>query len=295
MPDLKEPTYSEYYGIKDETLPFLNLPVYNDTPLFLDPHRIRMATGPEPFRAAAVLAHDSYLRTLGDLVLAGAMDARDILQHISEPKETRLGMSVAGCHGHAANEILGQMIWYAVSNDLQAFWHLGILRHLEDLPIFVKRIGDDVMSDIATRVAFEALAEFTVACMREYPELRSKGTTVKSYWVWDSSSCAWAMKQYELPIIDGIAVILVPTGWVGASVLGNAGRFFYLKVLDYKREPLMCPWPSKRELARQITGERASVNREVTLEALRTANIPLLEQYWLHIDEFENRKIGLNA
>lgn len=51
----------------------------------------------------------------------------------------------------------------------------------------------------------------------------------------------------------------------------------------------------KRELARQITGERASVNREVTLEALRTANIPLLEQYWLHIDEFENRKIGLNA
>lgn len=70
---------------------------------------------------------------------------------------------------------------------------------------------------------------------------------------------------------------------------------FYLKVLDYKREPLMRPWPSKRELARQITGERASVNREVTLEALRTANIPLLEQYWLHIDEFENRKIGLNA
>jgi hypothetical protein len=101
-------TYTDYFGIHNQVVPFENLNAFRDTPLFVDPHAIRFADMPQPYQQNAIQSLDTFLNALSFRVIQTPADSGELLRHISEPKETRLGMARNGYYGHAASDVLAE-------------------------------------------------------------------------------------------------------------------------------------------------------------------------------------------
>lgn len=284
--------YTDYFGITDKKVPFEDLDVHNDTRLFLDPHLVRLRTSPRPYWDQAVKCLDTFLETLTVRVLSRNEDPGDLLKHIQEPPETHLGMARHGYRGHAASDVIAQRIWESLTTDLYSLFRVGLLEHIEDLPLFVRGIDRDITSDITTRVIFDPLAQFTMNCMRQIPELSSRGTIQIEKTVWDPSHKQWTQRTYTVPKNnDGSGIILIPTGWVRKRLLGSASRFLQTETLTYiqhsraqydHRGKLVTP--SKKTLRKELAKEPHQANIFYT-EAAKRNRQNLIAQFWQYVDE----------
>lgn len=227
-----------HYGIR-RAVPFLDVDVQHDNRMFLDPRSIRLQKHPRPFVSQATHAIDTFFQEVTGCVAsgtpAGAQRGLDLLQHFEEPWETRLGLAAAGFSGHGGAEEVGARVWHALTTDLEALVRIGYLQQLEDLPVFVDGIDRDITSDVTTRLAFEALANFTEQVMVSFPEFRSGGHTSDKFdrQIWDAASGTWQRKLVELPVADGKPLLLVPRDWARHTLLMSAGRYFETSVLSY--------------------------------------------------------------
>lgn len=283
--------YTDYFGIDAREIPFEDLDAYGDTQLFLDPHAIRIVTGMEPYRSKAVASIDTFLQRLTTLVLSHE-NPGDILAHISEPKETHLGLADEGYAGHAGAEYLAQQIWTALTTDLEALLEIPILKHLEELPLFVKGIGNDITSDITTRIIFDALADFTQGCANQYPKLKQKEISTLTKTVWDSVQQDWVERTYKLPAIDGKPLVLIPKGWCRKQLLGSAKRFFGMGTLEYIQQEQSqyddkgkLLRPSKKSLAKQQLKNIRDSNITTALAAAKNGS-NIIEAFWKYVDEY---------
>ncbi|MGR0320419.1 hypothetical protein [Agromyces sp. ZXT2-3] len=228
---------TSYYGITGP-VPFVDVDVTADNPLYLDPHAIRLLRGPNPYAAAAVECMDTFLHEVTSCVIGGPSFHRrgkDLLQHFVEPWETRLGMSEEGFRGHGGAEVVGEWIWNTVTGDVEALVRIGALRQLEDLPLFVKGIDRDITSDVTTRIVFAPLARFTEEMLATYPEFSSAGHTTKSYrrQVWNPVLREWDVEEFTLPVANGKPLLLVPKGWARPTLLMSATRYYETTVLSF--------------------------------------------------------------
>lgn len=232
------PTITEYYQITGP-VPFANVDVSTDNLLFLDPHAVRLGAAPEPFASEAVRCMDTFLTEVVRCIISGtAPDARrgeGLLQHFNEPWETRLGMSSSGYHGHGGADDIGSAIWRSLNSDLLALVQVGVLKHLEELPMFVTGIDRDITSDLTTRLLFEPLGRFTEAILRAYPQFKSGSHVTRNVTrqVWNPDRCDWDEAAFELPVADGRPLLLVPNHWARRNLLMSATRFYQKAVLDF--------------------------------------------------------------
>lgn len=231
-------TIKEYYGITG-SVPFVDVEIARDSRLYVDPHAIRLRQRPEPFASDAVTCIDTFLhevtQSVIDATAASRARGRQLLQQFTEPWETRLGMAKGGFHGHGGADVVGTWIWQVLNGDAEAVVHVGVLRHVEDLPLFVEGVDRDITSDITTRIIFSALADFTESMLQTYPQLEAgshrTGTFEKQ--VWDPAGRSWRMRKVTLPIADGKALLLVPREWARRTLLMSARRFYGTTILSY--------------------------------------------------------------
>ncbi|RAZ30544.1 hypothetical protein [Microbacterium sp. SMR1] len=227
-----------HYGIAGP-VPFHDVDVHSDNRIFVDPHAVRLSRGPSPFAADAVLALDTFFDAVSaDAMSAHAADHRhglDLLQHFEEPWETRMGMAKTGFRGHGGSVDVGSWIWDALRGDLAALLRVGILKHLEDLPLFVHGIDRDITSDITTRIIYKALTDFTAAMVDAYPEFTAgtHTTSIVQRQVWDSTSSEWTLIDVNLPAVEGKPLLLVPAGWARPRLLMSAGRYYETEILTF--------------------------------------------------------------
>lgn len=232
---------TQHYGITSP-VPFVDVEVTSDNLWFVDPRRIRVAQGPEPFRGEALQCLDTLFQVTRTGVLAEdptvRNTARTNLHVFNEPWETRLGMSDSGFQGHGAAHDLGEDIWNVLTTDLEMFLDVGILQHLEHLPIYIQGIDRDITSDITTRIVYAALANFTAAMLAKHPQFTESGhaTVTVNKQVWDASASEWAERQVTLPVADGKHLLLVPKSWVGRYLLMHTERFYKTTLLSYVQE-----------------------------------------------------------
>ncbi|WP_308799546.1 hypothetical protein [Agromyces silvae] len=231
------PAITDYYGISG-AVPFVDVEITADNRLYVDPHAIRLSKGPQPFAAEAVECSDTFLQEVTACVINGPAFHRrgeDLLQHFVEPWETRLGMSEEGFHGHGGAAIVGQWIWKTLTDDVEALVRVGVLRQLEDLPLFVDGIDRDITSDLTTRIVFHPLARFTAAMVAAYPEFTAGEHVVKVFrkQVWNPELREWDEVEIALPVADGKPLLLVPKGWARPTLLMSAGRFYETSVLSF--------------------------------------------------------------
>lgn len=231
------PTITEYYGISGP-VPFIDVDVAADNRLFIDPHAIRLRSG-QPFVNAALECLDTFTDRVTGCILPGTPESvaegKRLLSRFVEPWETRLGMSRRGFLGHGGAETVGTWIWDVLSDDVEALVRVGVLKQVEDLPLFVEGVDRDITSDLTTRIIYGALALFTAQVLADFPEFSQGLHEVKTFakQVWSAQLGEWIEAEVRLPVVDGRELLLVPFGWARANLLMSAGRFYETSVLTF--------------------------------------------------------------
>jgi hypothetical protein len=288
-------TITDHYGIRGP-VPFRDVDIETDNRLFVDACAVRMTVGPEPYRTEALRSLESFFRTIAHAVMSSSMatqaQGRLLLQRFVEPRETRLGLSAAGFYGHGGAEDIGSAIWEALSTDLVALMGVGVLSRVEHLPLFVRGIGDDITSDVTTRLMFSALADFTGDVIHRIPEFASGShtTVVVRRQVWCSTSLDWVAADVELPVVNGEPLLLVPSDWVRKNLLMSSERFYAKTVLDFIQAEQAVVLSdgrlhktSKKALRTSPgAGPGVSTNRAAALRAMN-ADTDLVNEFEMHI------------
>ena len=273
---------TEYYGIAGP-VSFADVGVDSDNRLYLDPYAIRLDTSGESYAVNAAWCLDSFFDTVARCVMSTDAVERDfgraLLKKFSEPWETRFGMSANGFRGHGGGDDTGLWMWNALDGQLEALLRVGVLKHLEELPLFVEGIDRDITSDITTRIVFGALAEFTEAMLALYPEFSSgvHRTMTITRQVWDPNMCRWDKQGMEVPVADGRPLLLVPVSWARNGLLLSAARYYETAVLSYAQDEQMSlsraageAMKLPKRLLRKLPGlgRGRSTNLAVTLRAI---------------------------
>lgn len=279
-------------------IPFVDIDVSADNRLFVDPCRIRLSKDLSPWREQALRGIDSFLDNLLTPLSSSADDRsqtldRDLLTRFTEPTETRLGMSKSGFHGHGGAKDIGNRIALSLETNLNALVKVGIIHHLEELPLFVEGVDKDITSDITTRLIFPALVNFTAEMCQQFPALRTVETGMRPFRIqtWDPDALRWRMLDLELPSTGGEALVLVPHQWVGSTLLMHHGRYYDISVLGYMQ--LLGSWvdgdgriqkPTKKSLKKGSECPRGrATNIRLTLQA-HQAGQNLVEEFRAIVD-----------
>lgn len=216
--------------------PFLDVDPEKDNKHFLDSHRLRYQCHSSEHALAATALIDDFLNTVTEKIMSGDdLGAKKLLSQFKEPSETRLGVSKAGFQGRGGASIIGRRIANILTEDLRPLMAVGVLKHLENLPLFVEGVDRDITSDIATRIVFGVLVEFTQEMMHIYPQLSLHKST-EEYQLWDSSTHSWVYQDIELPLVKGAPLLLIPTSWTGKYLLMSAKRYYNKTLLDWIQE-----------------------------------------------------------
>jgi len=227
-----------HYGIAGP-VEFLDVNVAKDNRLFVDPRVVRLERGPKPFVTQANNCTTTFFDEVVDCVVSGrksdAQRGLDLLQHFKEPKETRLGLSKKGFDGHGGADDVGEWIWHVLSTDIKAFLQVGLLKHIEDIPIFVEGVDKDITSDLTTRIIFEPLAKFTQAMVSRHPEFTQGKHIVDAFdrQVWNPRRLSWENKTLDLPVVAGKPLLLVPKHWARHALLMSSGRYYGTTMLSF--------------------------------------------------------------
>lgn len=264
-------------------VPFANLDVDCDNPKVLDAHAIRLLAQPQPYAQSAIRCFDTFFDTIsrGAMATNAATQnhAENLLKQFEEPWETRLGMAANGFAGHGGSDDVGSWIWDAMCTDLEVLLRVGVLKHLEELPLFVPGIGNDITSDITTRIIFGPLADFTADMLVQFPEFTAGSHQVGNFQrqVWDPNNRTWTQKTVMLPLVDDKPLLLIPANWVRDTLLMHAGRFYETSVLSYVQDEQsvttsdgkIIRTPKDRLKTQHGLGRGRDTNRVVTLRAVR--------------------------
>lgn len=206
-------------------VPFVDVHVERDNPLYLDPSAIRNSSGKYARRADGLLVSyfTEVLRLRASRLVADHRAGLALLQDLHEPNQTRLGVTKNGVGGKAIGPGIADELWDELGRN-PAARHAALTR-LEHLPIYLDRVGPDLISDLATRVVFEVLADFTAEMMRIYPALASVTTTAETR-VYDPVARRWVGRQFQLPYVDSHQLLLIPKEWVYWRLLMWAEPFY---------------------------------------------------------------------
>lgn len=232
------PKLSQYYNIAGP-VPFVDVEVFSDNRLFVDPHAIRLSKSPSPFVSEAIGCVDTFCSEVTNAVItrtpASYRDGEALLQRFTEPSETRLGMAATGFQGHGGSEGIGSLIWQTLTSDVELLVRMGVMRQIEDLPLFVEGVDRDITSDVTTRIIYHPLARFTEAMVQAYPQFTAGGNVAQTYskQVWDPVGRQWTTADVLLPVVAGKPVLLVPKGWARSTLLMSAGRYYETSVLSF--------------------------------------------------------------
>lgn len=279
---------SEYFGIEGD-VEFLDVDTRDDSRMYVDPAAIRLSVPAVREADVAVYSLDTYFGCVASGVMSRdpmvRARTRRLLCRFSEPWETRLGLSVAGCSGHGGADDVGTWIWRVLNGNAAALLEVGVLARLEHLPMFIEGIGGDITSDITTRVIYEALALFTQRMLDKYPSLT---VSVRSHVArhWDPEAQDWIDREVRLPVADGRPLLLVPREWATSSLLTSGSRFYSTTVLGFVQaeRTVILPSgkvdkPTKRELRASGTVPMGrATNIEVTMRAMSNT-VDLVRQF----------------
>ena len=204
---MKPIRFSEYNNLNkyQAELDFVDVFINEDTALFIDPYVFTVRDDVWSVECNNLIV-DFFNTVVQSIRNENYNYAKSLLERLSEPKETHLGMGIGnvagkGVSGKQAGDLYDKL------KDSKAV-RTGHLKDLLDCELMIAGIGFDKISDITTNIIREKLIEYTQAqCelynipMRETPSGR----------IWSPIEKRWLNGYYTLlPIVNGKKVVLVP-------------------------------------------------------------------------------------
>lgn len=152
-----------------------------------------------------------------------------MLNCLSEPKETRLGLSSVGFRGNGIGRIQANTLYKKLKQSKAIA--TGNVTDLSDCELMIEGIGFDKISDITTNIIRHYLIEYTQnQCylhnieMVEYP----LGP------IWDENNKKWSNgKFYKLPIFKNQPILLVPKYVVVKNPFLSSSDFYNHEILPF--------------------------------------------------------------
>lgn len=284
---------TEYYGIS-QPVDFVDIDIAGDTKIFLDPFKVARAGFGDPLarEADANIRHYSSLLSAKLLSsdLADVARAHQMLENLNEPRETRLGMSRVGYNGKGLATHHADLVADALRGDLRPLLSIGIFQWLGALPVYVKGISADRMSDMTTAIIRAQLARYTQSQIASHPQFASHPHTLRAHKLklWDSKLEEWVDGQYQLPFAEGHPILLVPRDWAGRNLEVRGDRFYGVSSLGYLQQEyqLNNPGvgkPSKTTLEKQFPNQYP-VNLAVTMRAYSNG-VRLFDEFLRYVDD----------
>lgn len=269
------------------SIPFLDVFVDTDTPFVLDPSAVRNSRHPLALDAQECLRtfFTEVLRCRDSNVPADHVRGRQLLEALHEPNETRLGLTEEGSQGKAFGPEMGQRLWEELRTQI---CRSAALSKLEDLALFVPRIGKDLTSDLTTRVIFAVLVAYTQDMMRIYPSLAVNAVTLPVQ-LWNPLELEWQEKDVCLPFAFGKQLLVIPLEWTNSDVRMAPIPFYNNKATQTLQEEQTVKQdgvdlkPSKRLLKKQ-NPEVKKLNGSQTVVYLRDHRRNLVQEFREEVD-----------
>jgi hypothetical protein len=223
---------SNYFNlnVSQYGLDFIDVDPDQDTKLYLNPHFLNARNDKWSINAYRTIR--SFFQHVIDLLTAGKKkEAKKVFAHLSEPKETCLGMSRRGVSGSGVGPEFADKILNSLESS-QAV-KTGLVRDLEDTVIFVDGVAKDRMSDITANVIRGELLEYTKQQCKNW-NIQMEGK--KNYLTWDAELKKWTRLVDKALVVSGNEVLLTPK-WIASKYQKfNHSRYYGIPVVDYLQD-----------------------------------------------------------
>lgn len=222
--------FSEIFGIglDQPQLDFVDISPASDIPLFIDPFAISLKSDQWSEACHRHITH--FFDTALDYVKTGrAADARALLNGLSEPNETCLGLSKGSPAGRGVSGKQALDLYDSLAGSQAA--RTGILEDLAECDLFVEGIGPDKISDITTNIIRRLLIEYTQAqCDLHGIELKGSYPTGR---FWNMDSRSWRSDYAPMPVVGHKRLILVPKFSVRKHLALDAQEYYSHHILNF--------------------------------------------------------------
>lgn len=260
---------------------FVDVSLFNDTKLFIDPWLIEKAADPWCINANAVL--QSYMDRLFIAFRYKTDERRTLLEHAREQNATKLGYG----NGYNGKGKTPDGLYASLKGLSELVQKIPTINKASDLKVFVQKFGEDNMSDLITNILHLQLNEFTVK------ELTNRGIVPNDeidFWTWDLETKSWINVTKASYTYNGKEILLVPKWIVRKNYLFSVHQYLYTVLIDRIRENGYDGW-TKKDIWTNIP--RKSNDWEYRYALNKTLDNPtLLTQYHERIPKHYKRSYG---
>ena len=247
---MKAQRFSDHFNLNkfQAELDFVDVFINDDIPLFIDPYvfKVRDDKSSVDCNNQIVDFFDTIIQAIRNKDTAYA---RSLLEQLTEPKETHLGVS--------RNSVSGKGVSGKQANDLYIKLRgskaikTGHLKDISDCELLIPGIGFDKISDIVTNIIRNKLIEYTQAqCTLFNIPMRS----VPSGKIWATIEKRWVNGYYtDLPVADGKKILLIPKYAVVMKPSLSSQEFYNHEILEFiqaEHIAAMSSWPCPQSLCR---------------------------------------------
>lgn len=214
---------SKYFKLdRDQsTLDFVDVPVGADTPVFLDPSRLRSLDSTWASECNSLLQH--FFELLLQYIKNGKKESGIyLLEGLNERNEFHLGFSSGRSQGTGFGPKYAQKLWDALNASKAGA--SGLLKDLEDACLFIEGVGPDRISDATCNIIRGPLIRYTQDMCAYYGIPMTK--RVDSGPVWDPVSGRWEDSLVDLPVGPFGKILLVPKLIVRHRLVYDPRQYF---------------------------------------------------------------------
>ncbi|GJD29478.1 hypothetical protein PMNALOAF_0711 [Methylobacterium adhaesivum] len=223
------PKFSEYFAIElsEHELDFVDVSNDYDTRVYVDPYAIEIQDDIWSSKASDYVR--SFFNEVLNALRAGNNDrAIFLMSHLTEPKETFLGVSSGSPRGRGVGNGQARQLISAIRRS-KAF-KTGLISDISEMALYVEGIDRDKISDLTTNIIRKLLVNYTEQqCgLFNVPVKRYSGPPM-----WDNDRKTWISKHINIPHIEDSPVILVPKFIVRRKLSLDSQEFYNKQITDF--------------------------------------------------------------
>ncbi len=221
---------SQFFELNKEQaeLDFVDINLEGDLALFVDPFALSIRKDAWSYRCTQHIL--SFFQTAIDAIRAdNRQRARQVLTNLSEPNETRLGLSKDEPSGRGVSGKQAFDLYEALADSEAA--RTGLLSEIAECDLFIPGIGFDKISDITTNIIRGPLIEYTQKQCELHGIPLQEGVSAGK--IWDMGIQDWTSVYASLLVWKGRRVLLVPKASVRYRLCLDSQEYYNHFMLDF--------------------------------------------------------------
>lgn len=222
--------FSQYFNLNKSQaeLDFVDIFINDDMPLYIDPYVFKIRYDEWSIECNNLIV-DYFGTVINAIKNRRKSFAKQLLQLLSEPVETHLGVSQSSVLGRGIGRKQADSLYDKLSTSEAV--RSGQVTDISDCELMIPKVGFDKVSDITTNIIREKLISYT----QEQCKLHGiPMCSVPSGKIWSAVEKRWLNGKYvDLPVVDGNKILLVPKHIVVRKMTLSSNELYNKEILEY--------------------------------------------------------------